>query len=434
MGSAVVVSIPEEIQDQRVTDDVPVDQNKNKNKTAAMNKFRNLFDSTRNRIKKQDMKKIFHSIKLGIALVVVSLLYLLNPLYKQVGDNAMWAIMTVIVVFEFYAGATLSKGLNRGLGTIFGGGLGCFAGSFAQDVGGDACASIIGVSVLVFGGIATYLRLIPSIKKKYDYGVMISILTFNLVVVSGMREEKIMALARERLSTIGMGFAVCIFINLLIFPAWASDELHHSTVQSFHNLANSIEGCMEDYFSSADDKKKNKSDASFSSCKATLNTKSKEESLANFAKWEPWHGKFGLNYPWNRYLQIGEVLRELAATVLSIKGCLQSPRQPTSGMREAIKEACEMGGSSIAWALKELGEGIKNMKRCQIEGVIVPKLKLVRQEMSGLITPSKLGVIENGDGLAMASFVFLIMEILEKVEELAREVEELEEAGRFRTT
>ena len=71
---------------------------------------------------------------------------------------------------------------------------------------------------------------------------MISILTFNLVVVSGMREEKIMAIARERLSTIGMGFAVCIFINLLIFPAWASDELHHSTVQSFHNLANSIEG------------------------------------------------------------------------------------------------------------------------------------------------------------------------------------------------
>ncbi|KAG6590335.1 Aluminum-activated malate transporter 12, partial [Cucurbita argyrosperma subsp. sororia] len=189
MGSAVVVSIPEEIQDQRVTDDVPVDQNKNKNKTAAMNKFRNLFDSTRDRIKKQDMKKIFHSIKLGIALVVVSLLYLLNPLYKQVGDNAMWAIMTVIVVFEFYAGATLSKGLNRGLGTIFGGGLGCFAGSFAQDVGGEPVLpllefpSLFSVSlgsrkvkgfnssylielVCSLGGIATYLRLIPSIKKE----------------------------------------------------------------------------------------------------------------------------------------------------------------------------------------------------------------------------------------------------------------------------
>jgi hypothetical protein len=48
---------------------------------------------------------------------------------------------------------------------------------------------------------------------------------------------------------------------------------------------------------------------------------------ANFAKWEPWHGKFGLSYPWGKYLQIGEHLREIAATILSLKGSLQSPRQ-----------------------------------------------------------------------------------------------------------
>lgn len=52
----------------------------------------------------QDMKKVIHSIKVGVALLLVSLLYLLDPLYKQVGDNAMWAIMTVVVVFEFFAG------------------------------------------------------------------------------------------------------------------------------------------------------------------------------------------------------------------------------------------------------------------------------------------------------------------------------------------
>ena len=53
---------------------------------------------------RQCMKKVIHSIKVGVALVLVSLLYLLNPLYKQVGENAMWAIMTVVVVFEFFAG------------------------------------------------------------------------------------------------------------------------------------------------------------------------------------------------------------------------------------------------------------------------------------------------------------------------------------------
>jgi len=52
----------------------------------------------------QDTSKMIHCTKVGISLVLVSLLYLLNPLFKQVGENAMWAIMTVVVMFEFSAG------------------------------------------------------------------------------------------------------------------------------------------------------------------------------------------------------------------------------------------------------------------------------------------------------------------------------------------
>ena len=50
------------------------------------------------------MRKVGHSGKVGIALVLFSLLYLLDPLFTEVGENAMWAIMTVVVVFEFSAG------------------------------------------------------------------------------------------------------------------------------------------------------------------------------------------------------------------------------------------------------------------------------------------------------------------------------------------
>jgi uncharacterized membrane protein YccC len=89
---------------------------------------------------------------------------------------------------------------------------------------------------------ATYARLIPRIKKKYDYGALIFILTFNLVVVSGIRAEKVIILARERLSTIAMGLAICIFISLLVFPIWASDELHNSMASKFEDLARSVEG------------------------------------------------------------------------------------------------------------------------------------------------------------------------------------------------
>ncbi|XP_035548663.1 aluminum-activated malate transporter 2-like [Juglans regia] len=399
-----------------------------------------IISSLREKTNKQDMRKLIHSFKVGIALVLVSFLYLLDPLFSQVGENAMWAIMTVVVIFEFFAGATLSKGLNRGIGTILGGGLGCLAAALAQEVGGIGNAIVVGASVFIFAAVATYVRQVPNIKKRYDYGAMIFILTFNLVVVSGIRAEKVMRLARERLSTIGMGFVTCIFISLLVFPVWASDELHDSIASNFEHLAHSIEGCLEEYINATTftNEKENQPRANFNRCKSILNSKSKDESLANFAKWEPWHGKFGLYYPWIKYLQIGEHLRELAATILSLKGCLQSQRQPPTAQRERIKEPCEAVGSILTWSLRELGESISKMRKCHAGTSIVPKLKSTRVEISSVSTNCKVDHQDidheyQDSGLAMATFVFILMEIVEKVEELAKEVDELGKLAGFRT-
>ncbi|XP_015161434.1 aluminum-activated malate transporter 12-like, partial [Solanum tuberosum] len=100
-------------------------------------------------IAKLDIKKVIHSVKVGIALVLVSLLYLLDPLFQKVGQNAMWAIITVIVVFEFFTGATLSKGINRAIGTVLGGGLGCLAAILADESGEIGGALVVGISVII---------------------------------------------------------------------------------------------------------------------------------------------------------------------------------------------------------------------------------------------------------------------------------------------
>ncbi|KAI5597185.1 hypothetical protein POPTR_002G054300v4 [Populus trichocarpa] len=363
---------------------------------------------------KDSIKKIIHCIKVGTALVLVSLVYFVDRLYKEIGDdNAMWAIMTVVVIFEFHAGATLGKGFYRGIGTVLGGGLGCIAA--------------------ILGGAATYARLIPNIKKRYDYGVMIFILTFNLVSVSGIREENVMEIARERLVMIVMGFAICICTSLFFFPTWASDEIHNSMVSKFEDLASSIEGCVEEYFRLVGDKENQSVHpiASFRNCVSVLNSKAKDESLVNFAKWEPWHGKFGLFHPWEKYQKIGEVLRELAATILSLKGSLNSSKEPLQALRVSIKEPCEAAGSSLAWTLRELGESIKKMRRCQSEPFIVPRLKLARQGLSQVMSPFKLGKLDTAEGLAIACFVFSLMELAEKLEGLAKEVEELGELAGF---
>lgn len=57
-----------------------------------------------NKYCEQHEKKIIHSIKVGTALVLVSLIYLLDPIFKHVGESAMWAVMTVVLIYDFFAG------------------------------------------------------------------------------------------------------------------------------------------------------------------------------------------------------------------------------------------------------------------------------------------------------------------------------------------
>ena len=49
-------------------------------------------------------KKAIHGVKVGLSLLIVSFFYYMRPLYDGVGGNAMWAVMTVVVVFESTVG------------------------------------------------------------------------------------------------------------------------------------------------------------------------------------------------------------------------------------------------------------------------------------------------------------------------------------------
>ncbi|XP_011079975.1 aluminum-activated malate transporter 2 [Sesamum indicum] len=383
---------------------------------------------------KMDTRRVIHSMKLGLALVFVSLVYLINSMFKQVGENAMWAIMTVVVMFEFHAGGTLGKGINRGIGTVLGGVLGCLAAILGDEIGGIGKPVIIAFSLFLFGAAATYCRLIPRMKKRYDYGFMIFILTFSLVAVSGVRAENVLETARDRLANIGIGFAVSVFVSLLICPFWASNELHYSTASKFDKLANCIQGCLDEYLKMSSEKENEAGNGKgyVQDCKSVLNSKSSDELLANNAKWEPWHGKFGFYYPWEQYLVVGEHLRELAATLLSLKACLQSPKQPPTMKRQMLKDPCESFALSIGWAMKELGESIEKMELCPSKVSLTPKLQSLKLQMNPPFSSCKMEVLETDENLAITSFNFLLLEIVEKVETIAKKVEELGEVANFR--
>ncbi|CAL5376484.1 unnamed protein product [Camellia sinensis] len=255
---------------------------------------------------------------------------------------------------------------------------------------------------------------------------------FNLVAVSGLCVDKVIELARQRLSTIGMGFTVCIFTNLLICPMWASDELHHSTASKFQKLASCIQGILEEYFREVNEKEKQPG-ANFANCKSVIHSKSSDESLKILQDGNHGMENLGSHIPGINTYKSEMFFETLLLPLFHLKGVfnLLDSDQPSSNPRQLIKELFEAVGSLLVWILGELGENIIKMEKRRPKSLMASKLQSMRAKLSLLASPSKLGAPENGDGLAMASFVFLLMEIVEKVEVLAKEVEELGELADF---
>ena len=88
---------------------------------------------------------------------------------------------------------------------------------------------------------STFVRFFPKIKARYDYGLLIFILTFSMISVSGFRDNEILELAHQRLSTIIIGGSSCIIISVLVFPVWAGEDLHNLIALNMEKLATFLE-------------------------------------------------------------------------------------------------------------------------------------------------------------------------------------------------
>ena len=56
------------------------------------------------KLAQDDPRRIIHSLKVGLAITLVSMLYYVRPLFDGFGVSGMWALITVVVVFEFTVG------------------------------------------------------------------------------------------------------------------------------------------------------------------------------------------------------------------------------------------------------------------------------------------------------------------------------------------
>ncbi|XP_050369087.1 aluminum-activated malate transporter 2-like [Argentina anserina] len=191
---------------------------------------------------KDDPRRIVHSGKVGLALTLVCLFYYFRPIHEGFGVNAMWAILTVALIFEYTVGATLERGLNRMVATIIAGPLAVGAHHITTLWGGEVAEPIlIGFFVFVVAAIMTFLRFFPLLKARHDYFLVIFILTYSLVSVSGYRDYEILEMAHIRISTVAVGGCTSIMICIFICPVWIGVDLHNLVVSNIDKLGNSME-------------------------------------------------------------------------------------------------------------------------------------------------------------------------------------------------
>ncbi|KAF6158981.1 hypothetical protein GIB67_042062 [Kingdonia uniflora] len=384
-------------------------------------------------VAEEDPRRVIHSIKMGLALSLISIVYYFNPFYDGFGVSAMWAVLTVVVVFEFTVGATLGKGLNRGIATCIAGALGIAAHHLAGFAGDTAEPVLLGFFVFVLATTASFSRFFPGIKARYDYGVLIFILTFSLVSVSGYRVEKIIELAHQRLSTILIGSFTCVFISVFVCPVWAGEELHKLIALNMEKIADFLEGFGGELFDN--NKEHSKDDKSvLQRYKSVLNSKTTEETMANFARWEPKHGSFKFRHPWKQYLKIGAVTRECAYRVDALNGYLNSNVQAPHEFKTKIQEKCTKISVESGKALRELALGITTMTHTNAADEHILNANIYTEELKETLKTSVLANTSLLQVIPVTTVASLLIEITICTEKIAESVYELGRLVKFKTT
>ncbi|KAK9734621.1 hypothetical protein RND81_04G152500 [Saponaria officinalis] len=386
------------------------------------------------KIGQDDPRKIVHALKVGLAITIVSLFYYFQPLYNGFGVSAMWAVLTVVVVFEFSVGATLGKGLNRMIATCVAGFLGVLAHHLADLSGETGEPILLALFGFLVASIMTFMRFFPKLKARYDYGIIIFILTFCLVSVSGYRDDEVMKIAQQRLSTIIIGSCIAMIICVCIYPAWCGFDLHNLIASNIDKLGIFLEGFESEYLKTTEGKTKEERSSFRQQYKSVLGTKSTEETMANLAAWEPSHGRFMFRHPWKQYLKVGALTRQCAYRIDALNNHLNSDVQIPLEIQENVKEACTKLSLELGNVLKDIAQGIKKMKTISTSKTRLNKAKLASQELKTLLQVKSIWEKYNLlDILPVITVASILIDILDCIDKLSHEVHELASMANFKS-
>ncbi|KAL4347152.1 hypothetical protein GQ457_17G016240 [Hibiscus cannabinus] len=249
---------------------------------------------------RSDPRKVVFAMKMGLSLTSASLLIFFKEPLKGASQYSIWAILTVVVVFEFSVGATLSKGFNRAIGTF------------------SAGAMALGIAELSirFGKYEEVIILISIFIAGEDLHKLV-VKNFKRVASSleGCVNEYLQCVEYERVPS-----------KILTYQA-SDDPL-------------------------------------YSAYRAVVQSSSQEDTLLGFALWEPPHGPYrSFHHPWRNYVKVSGALRHCAFMVMTMHGCILSEIQAPPDKRLAFALELHRASNAGARVLRELGEKVERMEK-----------------------------------------------------------------------
>ncbi|XP_023003150.1 aluminum-activated malate transporter 2-like [Cucurbita maxima] len=382
------------------------------------------------KVGKDDPRRIVHSLKLGLAITTVSLFFYFEPLYDGLGASSIWAIITVVVVFEFSVGATLGKGMNRAIATLIAGAIGFGAHYITSFTGNIWHPILLGILIYTISATASYCRFFPKLKAKYDYGLLIFILTFNMVALSGFRDDEILKLAWHRLANILVGAFIAVAICIFVRPVWAGADLHQFVATNIENLGTFLEGFGIEYFGACQGEMVG--GGNVMKYRSVLCSKQNEEALAYQATWEPPHGKFRLCHPWKQYQKIGTLSRDCAYCFEILNLYLNTDQiQLPLEIQRQYQEQCVQVCIESSKALKAMAKALRDIVPPALAKSHIEIAKKTAGELKLLLASSHF----HGDMnmVSTTTLILLLIDSFSCVEKIVDSIHELVSLARLNT-